>query len=811
MAGAEDADREPVTLVLSTLAHSDEGSPNVERRSNFLLYQRFRKLHPWINFEQATDLALPPNMDFTGAQMAMSMVAGTAPDVFLTNQANLGTYARQGFCYPLDDLIDAWPDRDRVLGRYQFLFEAPGPKGETHIYAVPYIIGSSALVYSRRAFAEAGLDPYSGFDTWDELYAGAKALTDWTPDEYGVPKRVGMRFSMSGWMLIHLTPLAGGEWCYQGDDGLWHATVNEEACVRAFDFMRKLAVGRWERGGQAYRGVIAFSAEEQGKAATGPASRMETRDLFAIGRIGIQTTSFYYAFNANIGRDPDDFGVFRFPRHPSGRYANSSAGNYYSISSQIRDPRKLEAAWTFLSWMGGTEAERYKTEIYVEHGAANRVNPLILRTYGYADLVETVPTDWRLAYERIFDEDVYLQPNPPNATAIAGTLEQTVKLLHTRPDMDAQAALDIAQERISRSVLYSPTDAEMARNRRIALVAVIVLGAGVVAGGAAMIRMWIRANREALQVSYVGRMPLRRTVLAWSLMLPAIASVFLWQYVPVAWGSVMAFMDYRVLAQSSFIGLDNFIKVAVDPVFRIAVGRTVVYVAISLAMGFLVPVVLALLLSEVPRFKILWRTMYYMPALTVGVVTALLWKQFYLPTEQGLLNIWLTKINDVLALLHVPFQFNVPVKWLLSKVTVLPAVILPRIWAGMGPGCIIYLAALKSIPEEEYEAADLDGAGPWRKAFHVTLPGLAPLILINFLGSFIGAFHSMGGILIMTGGGPDYGSHVLSLEIFKQAYLMLEYGHATAIAWMLASCLIGFTVLQMRVISRMRFTRAEGV
>src|SRR5690606_1108305 len=110
-------------------------------------------------------------------------------------------------------------------------------------------------------------------------------------------------------------------------------------------------------------------------------------------------------------------------------------------------------------------------------------------------------------------------------------------------------------------------------------------------------------------------------------------------------------------------------------------------------------------------------------------------------------------------------------------------VIVPGLWAGMGPGCIIYLAAIKSIPEELYEAADLDGAGPLQKAYHVTFQSLLPLIVINFVGAVVGTFHAMESVLVLTGGGPGNATMTLGMDIFFNAFTHLRFGYATAEAW----------------------------
>jgi ABC-type sugar transport system permease subunit len=131
--------------------------------------------------------------------------------------------------------------------------------------------------------------------------------------------------------------------------------------------------------------------------------------------------------------------------------------------------------------------------------------------------------------------------------------------------------------------------------------------------------------------------------------------------------------------------------------------------------------------------------------------------------------------------------------------------IIPAIWAGAGPGCLIYLAALKTIPEEQFEAAEIDGAGFWKKTWNIIFPGLKPLIIINFAGAVTAAFQSSQNVLIMTGGGPNGTTEVAALRIFYEAFMFLNFGPATAMAWILGAMLIGFTVIQLRRLSQMEF------
>ena len=137
--------------------------------------------------------------------------------------------------------------------------------------------------------------------------------------------------------------------------------------------------------------------------------------------------------------------------------------------------------------------------------------------------------------------------------------------------------------------------------------------------------------------------------------------------------------------------------------------------------------------------------------------------------------------------------------------------ILPMVWAGVGPGCLIYLAALKGISDDFYEAADMDGGTFVDKILFVVFPVLKPLIIINFIGAFISTFHAMGNIFAMTGGGPGDETTVLSLAIWYEAFAFMNFGTATAMAWFLGLMLIGFTVYQLRILNKVDFRRASGM
>jgi multiple sugar transport system permease protein len=340
-------------------------------------------------------------------------------------------------------------------------------------------------------------------------------------------------------------------------------------------------------------------------------------------------------------------------------------------------------------------------------------------------------------------------------------------------------------------------------------------------------------------------------------MLPALGAVTLWQVVPLLRGSAMAFQDYRILGESAWTGLRNFGEVLFDHAWWMSVWAAVRYTLWVMGLTFLPPLLLAILLQETPFGKLFFRTVYYLPAVVSGLVMILMWKLFYEESENGLLNAVVMHIPAgvhlltgagfaVLALLlarqllrqemsktallmggaaclfawtgwslaaesftqHGGFSLwalrSEPVRWLSDPDTAMFACVLPLAWAGMGPGCLVYLAALKGIDEESYEAADLDGAGFLDKVLFIVVPRLKPLLLINFLGVFIAAFfQAEANILAMTGGGAD--TNVAGLYIFQQAYIYLRFGPATAMAWLLGAMLIGFTLWQLRMLVNLEF------
>jgi len=368
------------------------------------------------------------------------------------------------------------------------------------------------------------------------------------------------------------------------------------------------------------------------------------------------------------------------------------------------------------------------------------------------------------------------------------------------PSYDVRAELARA-ERLANTQVYEKDERVrelMGRYRGPFIVIVVLLISYVVA-----LLYWVVLRKEGqFGAIQERRLTFGKRAMGVLLLLPAACLVGLWAYYPLVRGSAMAFQDVRIMGGSRWVGIENFVRVVTNPQFMTMVKATVMYVFALLSIGFFTPIVLAILLSEIKRLSVFYRVIYYAPRLLSGVVVLFIWKIFYSPTPDGFLNEVLQALNRVLHL-----SFPVPVSWLQNTSINKWALAFPTVWAGAGSACLVYLAALKSIDDELYEAADIDGAGLWGKVRHITLPSLKPLIIIQFVGAFIHAFHNMGNILVLTGGAYD--TNVIGLQIFLESFAFLRFGSAISLAWILGSVLVSFTIFQLGILKKVEFRRAE--
>jgi multiple sugar transport system permease protein len=252
---------------------------------------------------------------------------------------------------------------------------------------------------------------------------------------------------------------------------------------------------------------------------------------------------------------------------------------------------------------------------------------------------------------------------------------------------------------------------------------------------------------------------------------------------------LLGFTRYNAIQPPKFVGAKNFILLYKDPIFWKSLRVTFTYTGVFVPLQLAISLFLAILLNlRVPGMRVI-RTIYYLPAILPAVVTALVWIWLFNP-DFGLLNYIIYLITG----LKGP-------NWLGSEKWVMPAIIISGLW-GMGAGVIIFLAALQNVPQELYEAAELDGASIFHRFWNVTVPMISPVILYNLLIGMIGALQTFARIYVLTEGGPNYASYFYNLYLYHNAFSYFKLGLASAQAWILFIIILILTLIALKTSGR---------
>ena len=806
--------------------------------------------HDWSNITLHTRTFAGLRVEGVESDL-LAIAGGVAPDVMYLNFRRSDTYIRNGFLAPLDDYLEELPQEEwdrRVHPKTLPVIQREGPSGDVHTWALPYggLLGKG-LLYRKDRFEEAGLELPDADWTWEDLLTASRALTDPAAGRYGLRLARG---SHESFHFMSFLWSAGGDFMIQNPETReWSLAYDTPEAATALAFYNQLVAEPWidsegiPRRGYAYRDAGGAWAKWQ--------------------RGDIAMTQGYMDEEMFTVINPEVTGLAPIPKGPTGIRGSELNSRMLALYSDIKDPVVRDAAWEFIRFFGSKKASEIRTRVLVRSGMARFVNPDRLREFGYDALVRLSPPEWTEVY-RIAIETGRPEPYGPQSNIAydqlslplqeATQLSLTDKLPEDPEERLAvfQSLLAASKEQAEREMLGEQTPQQQKTQGTVAILVLIA----VTAAYAFLLRIMVKTFSAA--TSAEGSVGKKQkgfwTVL---LLLPALAGITMWQVVPLIRGSAMAFQDYQLLGESTWAGVANFGEVLFDAAWWQAVGAAIRYTLWVLGLTFLPPLLLAILLQETPKGKLFFRVIYYLPAVVSGLIVILLWKLFYEESEFGILNAVVMRIPagahlftgiafawgcavmgqrllrqdsrlwaggwfvaglgclwtggqlaaDIFLQAHTvnPLAtLSEPVRWLSNPETAMFACVLPLAWGGMGPGCLIYLAALKGIDEQSYEAADLDGAGFADKILFIVIPRLKPLLIINFLGVFISAFfHAEANILAMTGGSAD--TTVAGLYIFQQAYIYLRFGPATAMAWLLGAMLIGFTLWQLRLLARLEF------
>ncbi len=268
---------------------------------------------------------------------------------------------------------------------------------------------------------------------------------------------------------------------------------------------------------------------------------------------------------------------------------------------------------------------------------------------------------------------------------------------------------------------------------------------------------------------------------------PWLVQFVLFILIPFAASFYLSLSDYRFRDAPKLIWIDNYLDLLQDDVFFKSIINTIYYTVLHVPGVMVISFLIALLLNQNVRGMPLFRTLFYLPSITAGVATAMLWIVILQPS--GLLN-------QVLGLVGIPGP-----SWLTSTRWAMPGLIIMSFWT-VGTTMILYLAGLQGIPQHLYEAAAIDGAGHLRRLWHVTVPMMTPTIFLTLVLGIIGSFQVFTTALIVTSGGPANSTLFVLLYLYRKAFLIFQMGYASAIAWILFVIILVFTLVQFAVARR---------
>ncbi len=268
--------------------------------------------------------------------------------------------------------------------------------------------------------------------------------------------------------------------------------------------------------------------------------------------------------------------------------------------------------------------------------------------------------------------------------------------------------------------------------------------------------------------------------------LPVVLYVAVVHFLPIASSLYLSFTRYTILSRPVWVGLANYARLLTDdPLFWRAMRNTAQYALEVLPLNIAISVGLALLVNKATHGVVLFRTLFYMPVVTSIIAVSMMWLWLYEP-RSGLLNLLLDRLGLG------------PVQWLGNPALALHSLVLMRVWRGVGWNMVIYLAGLKGIPQEYYEAAEMDGASALQKFTHITWPALKPVTYYVIVMGLISTFQTFGEVYAMTAGGPLDSTTTVAYLIYQRAFQYYEMGEAASMAFTLFLVIFGLSLINVR-------------
>ena len=689
--------------------------------------------------------------------------AGDAPDLFYLPYDGVPEFAELDLLLELDPFVAADDEPDWLDGFYDVLLDSFRYDGEQTgagpLLGVPKDFTTTLMYVNLDLFEAANVPvPYAGW-TWDE-YRDAMSRIAALEDPGGRRIHGG---SLNTWPAVfrHIVWSFGGDFFGESFDDVRLAEPEALAAINLIRETRFVDRSVYNPAGIAEEGDDVFF----------------TGRIGAIGPLGRWMVPRF----RNITRF--DWDVVPMPSN-TGEPVSAIFTVAWAIS---RDTDHPDEAYDLLKFLTGREGQVMSAEL------------------GLA-----IPS-----LRDVAESDAFLAPgDKPHNAGLFLELIDHARLAQVPPQRQWDRILD---QYLNEVVVLGRMTAEEATQRidqrwRAELASPLVTGEyepmpwGRIAGASALIAVtvvvvftWVQRRRR------LGSVDRTEERTGWAFIAPWILGFLALTAIPMIVSLALSFARWTAmtpLGQAELVGLDNYRHLfAQDPAFLQSLRVTTYYALLAVPLGQAAALAVALLMNHAVRGIAIFRTIYFVPSVVTGVALATLWLWMF-EAERGLLNVMLAPVLNLVNL-RPPEWFAADAQW-----AAIPAFVIMSLW-GVGGGMVIYLAGLKGVPQSLYEAARIDGAGPWRQFWNVTLPMISPLVFFNVVMGLIGAFQVFTEAYVMTGGGPGNATLFYVLNLYRHAFEFHQMGYASAMAWILFLIILALTLLVFR--GSRRLVHYEGL
>lgn len=712
------------------------------------LIRQFEATHPNIKILRIH----PGEAAALNTKVQTMVAAGEPPDAFYLDYAKVADWASKGILQDLERFVaeDATSTDPHALHLDDYYrnvidsFRYDGERvGAGPLYGIAKDFTTVGFYYNKDLFKRAGIaEPNPEGWTWGEFVEAARKVGE-VPGCFGaefVTWEAMVRVYLWTYHLDVVTP-GFGEFRFQD------AAV-QAALARLQDwFFEERTLTRAKA--QLETGEDPFLSGKVGM--TGPLGRWKVPPYRTI-------TDFEW-----------DFAPLPHAEGVSPRNAIFTAA--WAMSAQTAHPQET---WEFIRFMVGREGQ----ELITGPALAIPTMKSVAESPLFIDPAKS-PRHDEVYLDAVPDAAVVDWPaNPAYQRTLRIAIEEIFKI--GRPLEPTLARVEGEWQRIKESD-FSDRKYPRVNWGLVAAVVLIPLGLAALLGGA----WWWRTRPRKL-----GR---QEEVAGLIMIGPWVIGLMLFTAFPIFLSLLLTFSRWSgltTLGTAEWVGLDNLAAmVRFDEDFHNALVITAFYVLLAVPFGQLVALALAMLMNQEVRGIGVYRAVFYLPSVLAGVGMAVLWKWVF-DEENGLLNAALLPVAKVFGML--------PPRWFEQDAETwgVPAFVIISLWS-VGGSMIIYLAGLKGIPQDLYEAAEIDGAKWLRRVRHVTLPMLSPVILFNVIIAIIASFQVFTQVYVMTGGGPGKATLFYVLYLYDQAFNLHEMGYASGMAWLLLLLVLALTMVVM--------------